>query len=60
MALLKKTTAQKLLDVSKTSLEKLVAVDPTFPRPIKMGAKVPQGQPDVRGDVVSGVSRQGR
>lgn len=37
MALLKKTTAQQMLDMSKTSLEKLVAADPTFPRPIKMG-----------------------
>lgn len=37
MALMRKTTAQKALDLSKTSLEKLVATDPTFPRPIKMG-----------------------
>lgn len=37
MALLKKITAQKILDMSKSGLEKLVASDPTFPRPIKMG-----------------------
>lgn len=37
MALMRKTTAQKVLDLSKTSLEKLVATDSTFPRPIKMG-----------------------
>ena len=37
MALLKKITAQKILDMSKSGLEKLVANDPTFPKPIKMG-----------------------
>ena len=37
MALLKKITAQKILDMSKSGLDKLVANDPTFPRPIKMG-----------------------
>ena len=39
MALLKKITAQKILDMSKSGLEKLVANDPTFPKPIKIGAK---------------------
>ena len=38
MALLRKTTvAQKILDMSKSGLEKLAASDPSFPRPIKLG-----------------------
>ena len=37
MALLRKNTAAKVLDLSKSGLEKLVAGDPSFPRPIKMG-----------------------
>jgi prophage regulatory protein len=37
MALLRKTTAAKVLDLSKSGLEKLVASDPAFPKPIKMG-----------------------
>ena len=37
MALLRKTTAAKTIDLSKSGLEKLVAADPTFPRPIKLG-----------------------
>lgn len=37
MALLRKTTAAKVLDLSKSGLEKLVNADPSFPRPIKMG-----------------------
>ena len=37
MALLRKTTAAKVLDLSKSGLEKLVSADPSFPRPIKMG-----------------------
>lgn len=37
MALLKKVTAQKILDISKSGLEKLIATDPSFHRPIKMG-----------------------
>ena len=37
MALLRKTTAAKVLDLSKSGLEKLVSSDPSFPRPIKMG-----------------------
>ena len=37
MALLKKVKAQRILDISKTGLEKLMAVDPSFPRPIKLG-----------------------
>lgn len=37
MALLRKNTAAKVLDLSKSGLEKLVNADPSFPRPIKMG-----------------------
>ncbi len=37
MALYRKTTAAKVLDLSKSGLEKLVAGDPSFPRPIKLG-----------------------
>lgn len=37
MALLRKTTAAKILDLSKSGLEKLVSNDPSFPRPIKLG-----------------------
>lgn len=37
MALLRKTTAAKVLDLSKSGLEKLVNTDPSFPRPIKLG-----------------------
>lgn len=37
MALLRKNTAAKVLDLSKSGLEKLAASDPTFPKPIKLG-----------------------
>ena len=37
MALLRKTTAAKVLDLSKSGLEKLVSSDSTFPKPIKLG-----------------------
>ena len=37
MALLRKTTAAKVLDLSKSGLEKLLKSDSSFPRPIKMG-----------------------
>ena len=37
MPLLRKSTAAKVLDLSKSGLEKLAANDPNFPRPIKMG-----------------------
>lgn len=37
MALLRKNSAAKELDLSKSGLEKLVAGDPTFPKPIKLG-----------------------
>lgn len=37
MALYRKTTAAEVLDLSKSGLEKLVATDPSFPRPIKLG-----------------------
>lgn len=37
MALLRKTNAAKVLDLSKSGLEKLVASDATFPKPIKLG-----------------------
>ena len=37
MTLLRKTTAAKKLDLSKSGLEKLAASDPSFPRPIKLG-----------------------
>lgn len=37
MALYRKTTLTEVLDLSKSGIDKLVANDPTFPRPIKMG-----------------------
>lgn len=37
MSLLRKNNAAKVLDLSKSGLEKLVSSDPSFPRPIKMG-----------------------
>ena len=37
MSLLRKNNAAKLLDLSKSGLEKLVNADPSFPRPIKLG-----------------------
>lgn len=37
MALYRKTTAAEVLDLSNSGLEKLVANDPSFPRPIKLG-----------------------
>lgn len=37
MALYRKTTLTEVLDLSKSGIDKLVANDPTFPRPIKLG-----------------------
>ena len=37
MPLLRKTTTAKTIDLSISGLDKLVATDPTVPRPIKMG-----------------------
>lgn len=37
MPLIKKSTAATLIGQSRSSIERLVKLDPSFPRPIKMG-----------------------